>query len=307
MSTIFVESGGARGVAFSLSYLSRQARLPLGAWSRRRRWLAILLIAALVFGLGAYGWIVADFSGVETSRVALAASMQHVADASRSLAQLPGLRRTATSIPAAPSLATWDSADDVRIVSELAEQNSVALLTVEPGATSGIAAESGRPLHLTAHTDFIHLMAFLSGLSDLPLLIVPVDVTVKQDAVALSVSATLRVFSGLRPAAVATPPDAFDDDAGLDPDDDEDVVFFDPFSHPQMQAGGDLPDDASLRLVGLLRDVTRGLALLDTSDGATTVMSGQQVGAERVTKIDADGVTLANGVATRTLALTETS
>jgi hypothetical protein len=47
--------------------------------------------------------------------------------------------------------------------------------------------------------------------------------------------------------------------------------------------------------------------LLDTPDGSTTAMSGQQVGAERVTKIDADGVTLANGVTTRTLALTEAS
>jgi hypothetical protein len=105
---------------------------------------------------------------------------------------------------------------------------------------------------------------------------------------------------------LTTPADAFDD-ASLDPDDDEDVVFFDPFSRPQMHAGDDLAGDASLRLVGLLRDLKRGLALLDTPDGSTTAMSGQQVGAERVTKIDADGVTLANGVTTRTLALTEAS
>ncbi|CAD6557922.1 hypothetical protein [Paraburkholderia metrosideri] len=306
MSTIFVESGGAPGAAFSLSYLLTQARLPLDAWSRRRRWLAMLLIAALVFGVGAYGWIVADFSGVEASRAALAASTQRLADASRSLAQLPGLRRSATSAPAVSSLASWGSADDVRIVSELAAQNSVALLAVEPGAASGAATESGRLLRLTARADFVHLMAFLRGLSDLPLLMVPVDVTVKQDAAALSVNATWRLFSALRPAPLTTPADAFDD-ASLDPDDDEDVVFFDPFSRPQMHAGDDLADDASLRLVGLLRDLKRGLALLDTPDGSTTVMSGQQVGAERVTKIDADGVTLANGVTTRTLALTEAS
>jgi Tfp pilus assembly protein PilO len=306
MSTIFVESGGAASGAFSLSYLVTQARLPLHAWSGRRRWLVVLLIVALVFGLGAHGWVVADFSGVEASRAALTASTQRLADASRSLAQLPALRRASAAMPAVPSLASWSSADDVRIVSELATQSCVTLLAVEPGAASGVGAERGRPLQLTAHTDFVHLMAFLRGLSDLPVLIVPVDVTVKQDAASLSVSATLRVFSALRPAPLSTSAGAFDD-ASLDSDDDEDIVFFDPFSRPQMQSGGDVPDGSSLRLVGLLRDLTRGLALLDTPDGSTTVTSGQQVGAERVTKIDALGVTLANGGATRMLVLTEAS
>ena len=50
-----------------------------------------------------------------------------------------------------------------------------------------------------------------------------------------------------------------------------------------------------------------GLALLDTPDGATTVESGQRLGAERVTKLDALGITLAKGGATRTLALAEAS
>ena len=36
----------------------------------------------------------------------------------------------------------------------------------------------------------------------------------------------------------------------LDSDDDEDVVFFDPFSPPQMQAAGDLPDGTHFVLSG---------------------------------------------------------
>ena len=67
------------------------------------------------------------------------------------------------------------------------------------------------------------------------------------------------------------------------------------------------PDASQLRLVGLLHDRMRGLALLDTPDGATTVVSGQRLGAERVTRLDALSITLVNGGGTRTLALSEAS
>jgi hypothetical protein len=306
MSTIFVDAGGATGAQLFLSDWMKRLRLPLDAWSRRRRWVVALLIAALVFGLGAHGWIVADLGGVEASRTALAASVQRLADARRALAQLPALRRAAAASPVVPPAVPWGSADDVRIVSELAAQNRVALLALEPGAASGEGVESVRPLQFTAHTDFVHLMAFLHGLSDLPVLIVPVDVMVKHDAAGLSVSATLRVFRALRPARSSDAAHAFDD-ASLDADDDEDIVFFDPFSLPQMQAGDDSPDGSLLRLVGLLRDRTRELALLDTPDGATTAVPGQQLGDERVTRLDALGITLARGGTTRTLTLMEAS
>ncbi|MFM0419138.1 hypothetical protein [Paraburkholderia aromaticivorans] len=318
MSTAFVEFGGVARSRFSLSHWMARARLPLDAWSGRRRWAVALLIAVLVFGLGTHGWIVADLGGVEASRAALEAGGLRLANARRALAQLPALRREAAAGPIGASLVTslatsiarssepWSSADDVSIVSELAAQNSVALLSVEPGAASGAGAESMRPLQLTARTDFVHLMAFMRGLSDLPVLIVPVDVTVKREAAALSVSATLRVFNALRPAPSAASADAFVEDS-LDSDDEENVVFFDPFSQPQMQAAAELPDVSQLRLVGLLRDRARGLALLDTPDGVTVVESGEQIGAERLTRLDAFGITLVKGGATRTLALTETS
>ncbi|TDY24461.1 hypothetical protein B0G81_4887 [Paraburkholderia sp. BL6665CI2N2] len=311
MSTIFVEFGGAANARLVLSHWMKRVRVPFDAWSRRRRWLVALMIAVVVFGLGAHGWVVADLGGVEASRVALEASRMRLANARHALAQLPALRREAAAMPlaasAARSLGPWSSADDLRIVSELAAQNSVALLAVEPGAVSGAGVERMRPLQLTARTDFVHLMAFLRGLSDLPVLIVPVDVTVKREAAAsLSVSATLRVFDALRPALSANSVEALDDDS-LDSDDDEEIVFFDPFSQPQMQAAGDLSDGSPLRLVGLLSDRTRGLAVLETPDGVTNVESGERIGAERVTKLDASGITLARDGATRTLALAEAS
>jgi Tfp pilus assembly protein PilO len=286
--------------------LIRHARVPLDAWSVRRRWAVALLITVAVFALGAYGWIVADLGGVEASRTALQASVMRLANAKRALGQLPALRAQAATTPAARPSASWSSADDVRVVSELAMQNGVTLLALEPGATIGEGAQSARPLRLTARTDFVHLMALLRGLSDLPVLIVPVDVTVKREGDSLSVSATLRVFSALRPVASSSPADAFVDES-LDTDDEEDVVFFDPFSLPSLFAAGELPDASQLRLIGLLHDRTHGLALLDTPDGMTTVASGQQIGAERVTRFDTLGITLAKGDATRTLALTEAS
>ena len=233
---------------------------------------------------------------------------RHLADARSALAQLPALRREVAATPGAQLPASWTSADDVRIVSELATQNSVSLLSVEPGAATGSGAESMRPIQLTAHTDFVHLMAFLRGLSDLPVLIVPVDVAVKRDADSLAVRATLHVFSALRPVPSTATADAFADESLDSDDDEEDIVFFDPFSLPPMLASGEpQPDVSPLRLVGLLHDRTRGLALLDTPDGATTVVFGQQLGDERVTRLDALSITLVNGGATRTLALTEAS
>jgi hypothetical protein len=307
MSTTFFEAGGATPLPAALSQWIKHARLPLDAWSRRRRRLVAALIGALVFGVGAYGWIAADLCGREASHAALTASAQRLDETRRTLAQLPSLRQIAAAAPAARSTAaSWSSADDVRSVSELAAQNGVVLLAVEPGPTSGDGIERMRSLQLTAHTDFVHLMAFFHGLSQLPVLMVPVDVTVKQEGTALSMGATLRVFDALRPAPAAEAAHAYDD-ASLDEEDDEEIVFFDPFSQPRLSASSELADVAQWRLVGLLRDRTRGLALLDTPDGATTVAAGAQLGAERITQLDELGITLANGGATRTLTLSEAS
>jgi hypothetical protein len=308
MSTTFFEPGGAVHASAGLSRWVRQARVPLEAWSRRRRWSVAATLGALVFGLGTYGWNAADLAGLDASRTALAASTQRLAAARQALAQLPSLRRAAAARPVtASSAVAWNSADDVRIVSELATQSGVELLAVEPGAASGEGVERMRALQLTARTDFVHLMAFCNGLARLPVLIVPVDVTARQDGKGLAVAATLQVYDALRPASE---PRSASTDASADADgadDDEDLVFFDPFAQPQISASGEPGDTAQLRLVGLLRDRTRGLALLDTPDGTTTVAAGQQLGVEWVTQLDALGITLANGGATRTLTLTEAS
>ena len=302
MSTLFApRAGTVHQTAHALHWLSRM-RSPLEAWSGRSRLLVGLLIGAVVFAVGANGWISADLAGVQASRVALSDAEHRVAQAQQALAQLPALRRhaAATSNPQEP--AQWTPADDARLMSLLAVRSGVTLLTLAPDTGTGASADATRSMHLTVQADFLHLMVFLRGLSDLPILAVPEDVTVKRSAGGLLVSASLHVFADLTPAA-ASPEPIVDEDMDAD---DEDVVFYDPFLR-QPQADGDVADMGLLRLAGLLRDRMRGLALLETPDGAATVEQGQRVGDDLVMGMDALSITLTNRLGTRTLALTEAS
>jgi Tfp pilus assembly protein PilO len=302
MSVLFApQSGGAGGTARSSGWI-RRIRLPLEAWSGRRRLLAGGVIAALVFGAGANAWISADLTAVQASRTNLAQAQQRIAEAKQSLARLPELRRHVVALPAGQPPEPWTPADDVRLLSLLAARSGITVLTLTPGAGNGAGLDAVRPIHLGAQGDFLHLMVFLRGLSDLPVLVVPADVTVKRSAGGLLINATLHVFNALSPVS-GSPETVVDDDMGAD---DEELIFYDPFSYQRL-AGGDAASAGLLRLVGLLRDRTHGLALLETTDGATTVERGQSVGDHRLTGMDALSITLTNRVGAYTLTLTEAS
>jgi hypothetical protein len=302
MSTLFAPRAGMVNQTARHSHWMNRIRLPLEAWSTRRRLVVGTLIAAGVFSVGANAWISADLAGVQASRAALSDAQHRVAQAQHSLTQLPALRRHAAATSNGQASASWSPADDVRVMSLLAVRSGVTLLTLAPGVGHDAATDAVRSLHLTVQADFLHLMVFLRGLSDLPVLVVPEDVTVKRSAGELLIGATLHVFADLIPAA-ASPELYVDEDMDAD---DEDVVFYDPFL-PQSQADGDAAEAGLLRLVGLLRDRTRGLALLETAEGAATVERGQHVGNDRVMDMDAHSITLTNRLGTRTLALTEAS
>jgi hypothetical protein len=174
MSTLFApRAGTVHQTAHALHWLSRM-RSPLEAWSGRSRLLVGLLIGAVVFAVGANGWISADLAGVQASRVALSDAEHRVAQAQQALAQLPALRRqaaaTATANGQAP--ATWTPADDMRLMSLLALRSGVTLLTLAPGVGRNAGSDTVRSLHLTVQADFLHLMIFLRGLSDMPVLVV---------------------------------------------------------------------------------------------------------------------------------------
>jgi hypothetical protein len=302
LSTILAQHAGRPDNArAAFNWISR-LRVPLAEWSPRRRLLCAVAIAVSVFAVGVNAWNSVDLGGLEASHAALEGTRHQVERANRMLAQLPALRRGTAAPLMSLTSGGWTSADDLRAVSLLAARSGVALLTLTPGAASGAGRDAMRALHFTAQTDFLHLMVLLRGLPDLPVLVVPEDVTAKRSGSTLVVSATLHVFNALAP--VSTIPELYADD-DLDAD-DEDVMFYDPFS-PHAKAGGVSAEEALLRLVGVLRDRARELALLETADGAMTVEPGQRLGDDRVTGMDTFSITLTNPVGTRTLTMPEAS
>ncbi|MEX3935646.1 hypothetical protein AB4Y32_28240 [Paraburkholderia phymatum] len=288
MNTITV---GRIGVPFRREPLGdtivERLRVPLEAWSARRRCVVAISIAVAVFALGANAWIAADMSGMQTSSEALSVAQRKLSEAQAAVAQLPALRR---ATPVAHVPAGWTSADDVRVISQLAARSDVTLLKIEPGAVEGSGLDAMRPLHVTAQADFDHTVDFLEDLSSLPVLVVPDELTLKRQGATLSMSATLHSFNTIHPVPNAVRSSVRNDPDAFDPD--EEIVFYDPFQPPTFApASEDAP--ASMRLVGLLADRMRGLAMIETGDGAETLESGQQWGDERVTHVDADALTFA--------------
>lgn len=269
--------------------------VPLEAWSAQRRFVVALVVAFVAFVLGVQGLRSADLDGFDASRAALAEAQHRLADARHAMTQLPTLRDQARERAQRARPAVWTSADDVRALSALADDSGLTLVSLEPGAESGAATDTMRPVQLIARGDFAEMLQFIDGLTTLPVLVVPFDVEIKRDGNVLSVNATLQVFSRLSPVANAL--------AHADADDEPEIVFYDPFS--RRATGVDASTDASLRLVGLLRDRVHALALVETDDGPIAAEPGQQVGDARVTHIDADGLTLTTSLGAKQLTFAE--
>lgn len=281
-----------RSAATSLDRWLDLLRVPLDAWSGARRLAVAALIAAGVFVLGARGWNAVDLGGIAASHAALDDAQRRLASARHALTQLPALRERIATKALHGQPVVWTSADDVRAFSQLATRSGLTLVSLEPGTASGEGIDAMRSVRLAARGNFAQIVKFVRGLTGLPVLVVPADLTVKRHDDTLEIAATLQVFSKLIPvgAGRVTPQDEMLDasDAPID----QDVALHDPFS-PQRIGGVDLPDAMRLRLVGLLRDRTHGLALVETAQGTQTVEPGQSFGEQRVTKIDARGLALA--------------
>ncbi len=266
---------------------AERLRVPLEAWSVRRRWVVASCVTIAVFLLGADAWLAVDASGVQASRDALSAAQRRFSEAEAAVARLPALRNAARA-PQMP--AKWTSADDIRVISQLAARNDVTLAGIEPGAVTGSGFETMRPVHVTAQADFDHIVDLFEALATLPVLVVPDEVTLKRQGASLSMNATLRSFSTVHPLQSEAYGRSRDDPDAFDPD--EEVVFYDPFL-PAALASPAEDARAPVRLVGLLADRLRGLALVEADERMATLEQGQAWGGEQVAKVDANALTLA--------------
>ncbi|QCP51231.1 hypothetical protein FAZ95_19975 [Trinickia violacea] len=288
---------GDVGLGRFASWLS-SPHVPLEAWTGARRLTVGAVIAAVVFAIGACAWDAADLGRKSASQAALADVEHRLSDARTAVARLPALRlemahaTTSTDDRASSSVGNWHA------VSALAARSGLTLRALEPAKPYGEGIEAARPVRVVARANFAGLLDFLQGLPSLPVLVVPEDLLVKHDGDELSISMTLAFFdalpSSLVPSAVA------DSDPGGD--DADEAWFADPFAAaPAVLANA----GSMLHLVGLLREGTRGLALVTAADGATSLATGQSIGREKVTRIDDRGVTLSSDVGVRLLTLPE--
>jgi Tfp pilus assembly protein PilO len=289
---------GSTSAALPHRHLDR-LRVPPHAWSRRRRLLAASLIALVTFVLGENAWIATDLAAARAMRALRDETQRRFDGAQRAIGELPALRASAgaaTSMRPSRATASGASTDDVRIVSQLAARGGITLIALEPGTITGAGIDAVCPLRMTALAQFSQLIAFIRALPSLPVLIVPGELLIRQakgtsTAGLLSISATLNVFDALRPFdqhAVA-----LQNDAAID--DDEDILFYDPFlQRPQPDARVAGSNTSGFRLVGLLYDLARGLGLVETAEGEAMLEAGQHVGSESVARVDGLGITLAS-------------
>ncbi|WP_321870828.1 hypothetical protein [Paraburkholderia tropica] len=281
---------------------------PLHTWTRRRRALVAATLAMLAALLSGIACFLTDAGGAQAARSALAQGEARLADARRTLARLPALRREAEGWPrdarltgSAESEQANTSADDIRSVSRLAADAGLVLIALEPAAPGGTKAQAFRATKLAAQGGFAQLRAFLAGLAEWPELAVPADIVVRRNGSALAIAATLHVFGGLPAVAIEAA-----DGAEVAAIEERTDAARDPFaSRFALAAGGGaasgVQGDGALRLVGTLSERGRVLALIETADGTLAVQPGASLAGARVTGVGPERVVLSVEGATQVL------
>ncbi|WP_321867049.1 hypothetical protein [Paraburkholderia tropica] len=284
---------------------------PLHTWTRRRRALVAATLAMLAALLSGIACFLTDAGGAQAARSALAQGEARLADARRTLARLPALRREAEGWPrdarltgsagSAESEQANTSADDIRSVSRLAADAGLVLIALEPATPGGAKAQAFRATKLAAQGGFAQLRAFLAGLAEWPELAVPADIVVRRNGSALAIAATLHVFGGLPAVAIEAA-----DGAEVAAIEERTDAARDPFaSRFALAAGGGaasgVQGDGALRLVGTLSERGRVLALIETADGTLAVQPGASLAGARVTGVGPERVVLSVEGATQVL------
>jgi hypothetical protein len=257
-----------------------------------QRWAWAAASGGAAFALALYGWHASGVHGDHAERAALDALERRVSHARNTLEQLPAMREEAQQgFAFALADAAQPREEHWRAISDAAAQSGVTLQALEPGAVQGEGPQAGRSVRIGAQASFAGLVSFLRALTSLPALVVPTGMLVKRDASGLAIDATLRVFDAL-PSA----PHEVDDTANSA------STFSDPFDIAGLAATDAV---GALRLLGVVREGARGLALFGTEQGVAAVATGQTVGAERIVGIDGHGVRLASRAGIRLLSLEE--
>ncbi|WP_206950900.1 hypothetical protein [Trinickia acidisoli] len=268
-------------------------------------------VAAGAFTLATYIWRALDAGARAAGATAVAVLEQRLRESRAKLARLPQLREgfRAHSVP--PGAAARSIGSGWHAIADLAARSGVTLHMLEPAtAPAASRTRAGKPagqgLRVEGQADFAGLYAFLSGLATLPTLVVPETVDIKRDKGALVLGTTLAVLDV--PPVQAVPTIGIDSGARTSAHDATSGkaarLLADPFGR------GETDSQAAVsvgRLVGVVRDGRRALALFEAASGLQAIAAapGQTLGADRIVHIDAAGVTLASRGGTRRVALLE--
>ncbi|WP_167244018.1 hypothetical protein [Burkholderia sp. Cy-637] len=162
-----------------------------------------------------------------------------------------------------------------------AHDSGLRIRRLGPAQQAGAEAAAGGMRYYDVAGDgrFGAIGAWVRSLAALPMAVVPVGIEVQRQGDGASFSARL---------AVSLPgPDAPDVEPG--------AVATAASGPSAAEAGADFggrEPAAMPRVAGIVRDARRGLVLFDAEAGAWSASVGERVGAERITRIDADGVWL---------------
>lgn len=262
--------------------------LPVYVWSGRRRTAVAVALGLLAAGLVGGACVMLDVGGGLAAQSALADAEARLAGARQTLARLPALQRDAHDWP--QRAREGSAAGDIRSVSQLAAQAGLVLISLEPATSGGTTTQAYRATKLVALGSFGQLRAFLAGLAALPELAVPAELTVRRSGAGLAISAMLQVFDGL-PAAAFTRGD------------EEGGALADPFASQftDVEGTAGMQGGGAMRLVGMLVERGRAVALVETAEGTMTVQTGATLAGARVSSVDPARVVLSLDGATHTL------
>ena len=194
-----------------------------------------------------------------------------------------------------PGFKAEAEADSWPALLALVADSRLTLRTLEPARRAGHAARDGVPMRLSANGDFAALTAFLSALPSLPIATRLSGLQVTREASRLALVMDLDLL----PASRARRSEGSEGGEG-EPLRKARPLVTDPFRLPPRSESGRI---RAPRLVGVLDDGRRRIALIETDDGVLARTAGEAVDGERLVRLEQQAAQLRGPAGTRRLAL----